>query len=273
MIRQFTLINSKNQNWTFTDTDFKCFLSSPQGLGFSRTISTYRYGNAQELQDITDAFPNPTGEIIFYDDSNSTRYEKYNNFCRFIADEPLTLEYILPNEDSYFLKCVVSSLGKTEGTREKTLSCPIQFFGLGFYEGYAEPYSATGSGSTMYIDVVNDSDMPIGLSINVKGSMLNPYITFAQNNEIYGEAKFIDNVNSFSEITINSKDGMQDLILKQNDSILPNPLSYQDLSISNGAIYVTFVKLARGTSRITVGVDSGSVTNMNVSLTPLYRSV
>lgn len=269
MIRQFTLINSKNETWTFTDKDFKCFLSNPQGLGFSRTISTNRYGSVLQLEDVTDAFPNPTGEIIFYDDSNVTRYEKYNEFCRFIASEPLVLTYTLPNGTEYTLDCIVSSLGKTEGTTEKTLSCPIQFYGLSFYKGA----TVTTRSQSPTFTVANDSDVPVGLKLVIDGSLLNPYIKFSQDGNLYGEAKFLDEYNQFSQISLNSVDGEEELILKQNNVAVANPLSYQDLSISNGSIYVTFVRLARGNTQIEVGVDSGTIGNITATITPIYRSV
>ena len=102
--------------------------------------------------------------------------------------------------------------------------------------------------------------------------MVNPYITLTQDNEMYGEAKFDDST-GFSKVFVNSRDGEQEVILEQGGSVLPNPLSYQDLSISNGAIYVTFVKLARGTSTLAIGMDSGSITGVTIKHTPLYRSV
>ncbi len=278
MIRRFILYNSKNQSWTFTDTDFKCFLSSPQGLGLNRNVVTTRYGYAQELSDIVETFPTPSGELKFYDTANESRYEKYNQFCRFIANEPLYLEYILPTTGSeasktFRIKCVVSSLGKTESEENGVLSCPIQFCGLSFYEGMAIAMNGASTGTTVSLSLTNDSDFPVGVHFIASGTdMMNPSLTFTQDNEVYGEAKFIDS-NGFSEVTIDSNDSRQRLELKQGGSVVANPLSYQDLSISNGSIYVTFVKLARGTSRLKYSVDSGSISSVGASFTPLYRSV
>ena len=102
--------------------------------------------------------------------------------------------------------------------------------------------------------------------------MSNPYITLTQDGEMYGEAKFIDST-AFDKVSVNSNDGKQEVALEQGGSVLPNPLSYQDLSISNGSIYVTFIKLARGTSTLAIGMDSGSITNVTIKFTPIYRSV
>ena len=119
--------------------------------------------------------------------------------------------------------------------------------------------------------MLNNGHIPCGFTIEITGtSRVNPYITLTQDGEMYGEAKFDD---TFSKVYVNSRDGEQEVILEQGGSVLPNPLSYQDLSISNGAIYVTFVKLARGTSTLAIGMDSGSITGVTIKHTPLYRSV
>ena len=141
--------------------------------------------------------------------------------------------------------------------------------GLSFYKG--DEVVINGTGDTYTIE--NPSDFPVSFEITITGtSMENPYFTLEQDNELYGEAKFLDST-GFNSVSVNSNDGEQNIILEQGGSVLPNPLLYQDLSISNGAIYVTFVKLARGTSTLTIGMDSGSITGVLIKYTPLYRSV
>lgn len=265
--RQFTLTNSNSENWTLTEKTFKVFMNNPQGLGFSKAISTNRYGNAQNITDITDNFPQVSGEILFYDEANADRYTKYNRFCRFLSYEPLALTYTTPY-GTYTLDCVVSSLAKTETKTDGILTCPITFNALSFYKGGAVTINGT---STSY-NITNDSDFPIGFEITLEGSLTNPYFTLEQDGELYGEAKFDDST-AFDSVYVDSIDGEQNVVLYQDDSVLANPLSYQDLSISNGSIYVTFVKLARGESTLTIGMDSGSLSGVTISYTPIYRSV
>ena len=272
--RKFWMINANNERWNLTERELKTFLNNPQGLGFQKTITTNRYGNAQTLTDITDTFPTPNGEVLFYDSSNASRYEKYNEFVKFLSYDPITLYYQLPFSvfsqipNIYTLECVVGTLTKTESKNDGLMTCPITFNALSFYKG--DPVEINGSGLTYTL--TNNADFPIGFEIELKGSMVNPYVTLEQDSELYGEAKFIDSV-AFDEVYIDSVDGEQNVILSQNNSVLPNPLSYQDLSISNGSIYVTFVKLARGESTLTIGMDSGSLTSAKIKFTPIYRSV
>ena len=268
MIREFTLINSNNESWTFTDQTLKVFLNNPQGLGFSRKATTIRYGNRQNLTDITDNFPSPNGEILFYDSANNDRYTEYNQFCRFITYEPLKLVYSVPSVSQYSLDCIVTSLNKTESKQDGILTCPVVFQGLSFWKGAEVVKTGTSASYTL----TNPGDYPVGFEITIEGSPVNPCVQLEQDSELYGEAKFIDST-AFDSVYVNSNDGEQNVILEQNSSVLPNPLGYQDLSISNGSIYVTFVKLARGESTLTIGKDSGSLTSVEIKFTPLYRSV
>lgn len=273
--RKFWMINAKGERWNLTERDLKTFLNNPQGLGFAKTLSVSRYGNTQMLVDSTDNFPNPQGDILFYDSSNKTRYERYNDFVRFLSYFPVTLYYQIPATyysripDIYSLECEVLSLTKTESKPEHILTAQISMNGLSFYKG--DEVIINGTGSTYTIE--NPSDFPVGFEITITGtSMENPYFTLEQDNSLYGEAKFNDTV-GFDSVYVNSRDGEQNIELQQGGSVMPNPLMYQDLSISNGAIYVTFVALARGTSTLTIGMDSGSITSANIKFTPLYRSV
>lgn len=272
--RKFWMVNSKGERWNLTEKEVRSFLNNPQGLGFSKTINTTRYGNAQVLTDITDNFPSPSGEVLFYDSHNSTRYEQYNEFVKFISYEPVTLYYKLPFSfysqipNVYTLECVVGTLTKTESKNDNLMTCPITFNALSYYQGEEVNINGTGTSYT----IQNDGDFPVGFEITLEGSLTNPYITLEQDGDLYGEAKFDDST-AFSSVYVNSNDGEQNVVLEQGGSILPNPLSYQDLSISNGSIYVTFVKLARGESTLTIGMDSGSLTSATIKFAPIYRSV
>lgn len=268
MVREFTLINSKNESWEFNNKLTKVFLNEPQGLGFKRTGTATRYGNRQIFTEITDDFPEFQGEIMFFQKINDDRYVEYDQFCRFISYEPLKLVYSVPGVNNFTLDCIVESLTKTESEPSGYMRCPIVIKGLSFWKGIEE----TITGSTNTYTIHNLGDYPVGCEITVEGSLTNPDITFEQDSELYGEAKFIDST-AFDSVYVNSKDSEQEIVLTQSSTVLPNALSYQDLSISNGSIYVTFVKLLRGESEITIGIDSGSITNVEIKFVPIYRSV
>ena len=273
--RKFWLVNGNGERWDLTEKELKSFLENPQGLGFQKTIDVTRYGERANKNTESYNFPQVTGDVLFYDSANSTRYEKYNEFVRFLMEQPITLHYMIPVSynsliaDTYSLECEVMSLTKTESKTDRILTSNIQMNGLGFYEG--DEIEINGTANTLTIN--NNGDFPVGFEIELNGDFKNPYFTLEQNGELYGEAKFDDNANNFSSVFVNSKDGEQNVVLKQNNSIMPNPLAYQDLSISNGSIYVTFVKLAKGESTLTIGGDSYTISGYTIRYTPIYRSV
>lgn len=268
MIRRFKLINSNSVEWELTDKDFKVFLNEPDGFGLSNTLEVVRYGESAKAISQQFEFPNPSGTLLFYDSDNEDRYEKYFDFCRFISYAPLKLRYYISENDYYTLECYVTGLDKTETDTDGIMYCDVDFQGLSFWEGTRQ---GAGGNSDSYT-LTNDGDFPIGFTITIRGSLKNPYFTLEQDGEIYGEAKFID-TNVFSSVYVNSKDGEQSIVLKQNNIDVTNPLNYQDFSILNGSMYVTFIKLARGQSTLRIGMDSGTISNAYTEFNPMYRSV
>lgn len=270
MYRKFYLKNSEGTVWQLTDQSFKCFLNAPQGLGLNGTLGTTIFGTVGRVDTEAYSFPQVQGELVFCDGSNATRYQQYDDFARFITYTPLTLYYVIPTTpaETYSLPCYVTSLTKSESTVENLMFCPVTFQGTDFWNGAA----VTTTGSAVTYTLTNNGDYPIGMEVELTGSMTNPYFTLTQNGEVYGEARFTDTT-AFSKVEVNSKDAEQNIALEQGGSTVANPIGYQDLSISNGSIYVTFLKLARGTSTFDIGMDSGSLATAEITFTPKYRSV
>jgi len=270
-IRKFTLTNSKGTTWSFNGrSTIKSFMQNPEGLGFSSSLNVIRYGEKANLDSQSFDLPRVKAEIVFWDVKNANRYKTYNDFLAFIMNTPLVLTYQLPlsTPADYKLDCYVLNISKSETGSNDCINCDVEFQGLSFWQG--AQVLQTGSSSSYTIN--NKGDCPVGFEIAITGSMENPYFTLVQDGEMYGECKF-DDATAFGDVFVNSKDGEHNVILKQGGSALANPLAYQDLSISNGAIYVTFLKLARGESTLTIGMDSGSIGGVTISHTPIYRSI
>ena len=297
MYRKLTLTNSLGQEWALSEEIFnwyltehwpqadgtlKTFLNDPQGFGLTDNLTVTTQGNVQRVDDEDFSFPQVSGEILFYDDTNSERYFKYHYFATFITHTPLTLTYELPIDVNttpfplanytYKLPCYVTSLGKTESKRDRILTCPITLQGTDFWQ--AEEVTQTSPAGFPSIMVTNGGDYEVGFEITINGTdMVNPYFTVSQDGEVYGEGRFISD-DTFTSVYVNSNDTEQNVELMNGSVVLANPLSYQDLSISNGSIYVTFIKLKRYHScTIEVGMDSGTLTNFTVKFTPRYRSI
>ena len=270
MIRKFYLKNSKGQTQTLTDKATRIFLNAPTGLGYANTLNTLTRPDYLSLTSTDLNFGTVSGEVIFYQSENSDRYEAYNDFVSFLSFTPLELYYSIPTSPAQVFHCDVEvlNLDKGESGTDNFMRCALSLQMLSRWKGE----EVTLTGSSLTYTITNDGHIPVGFEITIEGSLTNPYFTLEQDGEMYGEAKFTDST-AFSSVYVNSNDGDQNVVLEQGGAIIANPLSYQDLSISNGAIYVTFVKLARGESTLTIGMDSGSVSSVNISFEPIYRSV
>lgn len=270
-IRKFWMTNGKGTTKQFADSISTIFLNNPTGLGMTNTLTSNVYQNQLNVILSEQNFGTIGGEMVFYDVANADKYSQYNDFVEFLTYKPLTLYYQIPTSptETYSIDVDVLSLDKTEVKTNGTLRSTFSFQCLSRWKG--SEITLTGSGSSYTI--TNGSHMPVGFEITIEGTdMENPYFTLTQDGDLYGEAKFDDST-GFNSVYVNSNDGKQSVELEQGGSIIANPLSYQDLSISNGAIYVTFTKLARGESTLAIGMDSGTLTSVKIKYTPIFRSV
>lgn len=267
--RKFHLTNGNGQTVKLSELTSQIYLNNPAGLGYSNNVSTIQYGEKLNLLTTEQGFGSLGGEIIFYEGSRADKYKNYNDFVTFLSFKPLTLYYTIPTSTAktYTMPVEVSNIDKTEIKQDGMMRCTFNMIALSRWQGD----KVTVTGSTNTYSITNGGHMPVGFEITITGSsMENPYFTLTNDGGLYGEGKF---TGTFDSVYVDSKDGEQNVELEQGGSVLPNPLSYQDLSISNGSIYVTFVKLARGTTTLDIGMDSGSLTSVTVEFIPLYRSV
>ena len=268
--RTFSLKNGKNQTLALADQSTRIFLNNPQGLGLSQTVNVTQFGNVLKSDSVLQ-FPTITGEILFWADENKNIYKGYNDFVEFLSYTPLSLSYTIPTPTpaTYSIDVELTSLAKSQTAQDGAMRCSFNLTGLSRWKGS----EVTVTGSTSSYSLTNGGHLPVGFWIQIVGTnIVNPYITLTKDGDMYGEAKFLDTT-GFNKVTVDSNDGQQSVELEQGGSVLPNPLGFQDLSISNGSIYVTFVRLARGTSTLAIGMDSGSITSVSIKFTPLFASV
>ena len=267
-VRKFWLKNAKNSIYTLADLSaVKTFINGPKGLGYSNTVTVTQYGDFLS-SDPKQNFNQFNGEVEFVQSTNELKYAAYQTFINFLNEGGLKLYYQIPSvsNDTYYADVEVTSIEKTEIGVDNVMRCPIVLQLLSRWKGT----EVTVNGSRTTYTLQNNGHMPVGFEITITGAMSNPYFTLEQDSEVYGAAKFEE---TFDEVYVNSNDGMQQVKLSQGGAYVANPLAYQDLSISNGGIYVTFVKLETGTSTLTVGYDSGAISSVEIKYTPLYRSV
>ena len=268
--RKFKLLNSHNQTWELANKEFKVFGYNPQGLGFSKTFSIIRLGDENIIPYSMVNLDEINIELLFYDDTRADKYQKYQDFMNFISKKPLKLLYQRPNSFNWYRRDIeIISLGKTEVSFEDSmLHCPLQIQTLTFWEDDTEnvvvvdnvdeedgkiypieyPFIyGTNTFSNISLTSLGMLDSPMELSIN--GRVTDPqYILYDENGNIYGRGKFIG---TFDRVYVNSKESEEQVILQYNETILNNPLGYQDLTIgSPNETYITFLKLHNGKNKL-----------------------
>ena len=118
-MRRFKLTNAAGQTFDLMRKD--AFLHEPDGLGFSRSVSSLLSGESWLVTENDPEQPQPTGEIVF------KGYEQYQEFMAFISFGGLYFWYA-PLDKWYSAPCIAINLGKSEieqGTLR--LICPITF--------------------------------------------------------------------------------------------------------------------------------------------------
>lgn len=292
MYRRFRLLNAKNEILELTDKDYKVFGSNPQNLGFSKTLSMLRLGDENVLTYTLVNLDVITLELLFYDDTRSEIYQKYDDFMNFISYKPIYLLYQKPNSLNWYRRMIeIVSLSKTEVLTDKMLHSNLQMQPLTFWEdndknvveatnqieGDTKTYPITypfkyGGSSLTNIPIVSLGMLDSPIEITIDGTVTNPqYVLYDDNDKIYGRGRFIG---TFDKLYVNSKESEENIELTYNGLLLDNPLGYQDLTIgSPDEIYITFLKLKTGKSKLSFIVDQSFDGSVKVEWRNRYVSV
>lgn len=291
--RKFRLLNGNGDYYDLTEKNKKVFANDPQGLGYSKTLSILRLGDESNVTYRLFDLNTISFEILFYDSTNASKYAQYNEFVTFLSYKPLYLLYQRPHSfDWYRRRIEPLGLSKTEVSREDSmLHCNFEVQCLSFWEDNKLNYIQTDntgleggkvypieypiiygqdSISNLNLTAVGLLDSPIAITIN--GTVTDPqYILYDNNNAIYGRGKFIG---TFDKVFVDSHEADQKIELIRNGTILDNPMGYQDLTIgSPNEIYVTFLKLKAGKSKISFIVDENFTGSVRVEWRNRYVTV
>lgn len=261
-VRQFALQNGQGEIYKLTNKFSNIFLNNPNGLGFRKSIKTFRLGNAEIVGEETWNPPNPSGELIFHSRSNNKKYEDYYEFVRFISKKPLTFWYKTPNtlsNNTFHLPLEMMTLDKGEVKENNLLSIPFTSHALNFWQITQTSFENRGN----EVEVYSDSDFNVGVRIivSLEDSLAfnNPKIIFKQNDVIYGAMAIYKN--NLTKIEIDTRDRIQTLTLYEGEDIIPNPFAYIDFSFASEDKEFPFPKLKQGYTTITFNYDNETEAN------------
>lgn len=290
--RKFKLVNGNGTEFPLANPSKKVFGNNPQGLGYTKTLNILRLGDDNFIPYQIFNLDPINFEILFYDDTLSDKYQKYNDFISFLSFKPLYLLYQKPNSFTWYRRAIETmSLTKTEVSyQDRMMHCQMQVQTLGFWEdndvnvietsqllesGKVYPITypfSYGSSSLSGIALKSIGMLESPLQITINGTVSNPqYILYDSNDNVYGRGKFNG---TFDKVYINPDEANEELTLERNGAVLDNPLSYQDLTVGSPyEIYVTFLKLKTGDSKIRFIVDGGFSGSVRLEWRNRYVSV
>lgn len=281
-MRRFKLTNAAGQTFDLMRKD--AFLHEPDGLGFSRSVSSLLSGESWLVTENDPEQPQPTGEIVF------EGYEQYQEFMAFISFDGLYFWYA-PLDKWYSAPCIAINLGKSEieqGTLR--LICPITFLlesqwtqketvtiepidggkiylaptvAPGYYS-YPYKYGSPFGGS--YI-IQNDTNRDAALRLTIFGPVENPRWSVVNGNTV--QRGKVDAVLSMgNKIVVDSSDGALELAEYTNENEFVKDL-YADGDFST----VRFVKAKPGQNIVSFEQDGSAGINTAVEVIFYAESV
>lgn len=272
-VRRFWLVNTLGNRYDFTK-DCSVFLESPQGLGFRKVYTSMVVGNSELVTSQQFSLTDIQGNLLFMDNTNGTKYQKYQDFIQFAKYKPLEFHYQTPNNlDSYHCDVIFVQANKTEVNTDGILNVPVTFHRLTEWltdndetfvmdnspldEGkfhdlvYDYHYAGTNLSNT---PITNRGTDDVGFVLEVFGEVQNMQFTLSQGGEVYGICKING---TYDYVMIDSVERTETIYLERNGSVITNPEQYQDFTIANGQSYLTWAKLRVGQS--TFAFTSGNI--------------
>lgn len=270
--RKFWLINALGNRYDFTDKNSKVFLNAPNGFGLNRSFTSLKVGNSELVTSQQFNLTDITGELLFYANSNGTKYQDYQDFIQFVKYKPLEFHYQTPNQlTSYYCDVLLTQLQKGEVGTDGILTVPIVMHRLTEWlddTDYSITLTNTASGEGKYYELIrpyhyagtdlsntpinNNGTDDVGFIIEVNGECQNIQFSLTQRGEQYGICKING---TYDYIMLDSVERTESIYLERNGSAITNPEQYQDFTIRNGASYLTWCKFRVGETilNITMG--------------------
>ena len=263
--RKFWIVNALGNKYQLTDKNSKVFLNAPSGFGLNRSFTSLKVGNSELVTSQQFNLTDITGELLFYSDTNGSKYQDYQDFVQFIKYKPLEFHYQTPNNlVSYFCDILLTQLSKGEVGTNGVLTVPFSMHRLTEWlndNDYEIVLTNTTSGEGKHYDLVrpyhyagtdlsntpifNNGTDDVGFVIEINGEVQNPQFTITQRGEQYGICKING---TYDYVMLDSVERTESMYLERNGSAITNPEQYQDFTIRNGASYLTWCKFRVGES-------------------------
>lgn len=268
--REFWLENANGEKYSLHSV--QTFANTPTGLGYGVDINTVRMGNSNLILSEEYNLGSVSAELLFLE-GRLRAYQQYLAFAHFLYARPIVLHYRTPATNAeYRCQVRVTDLEKSEVSVDGIMRCPITMYRQTLWYT-AEPNvleadnSVTdsktypldrpyhyGYASMNNMTLYNDGVADTPLLIQIYGECEDPmWRLYTETGEQYGACRIIG---TYDYLSVDSNDLDENIVLERSGSVLPNPINYQDLTVGNPrSVYVTFLKLHPGTSKLVFTMD------------------
>lgn len=285
MVREFSLINEKNETFSLMDIQSHCLLTNPTGLGVEYKSNYEPLGNLYIPTSRNLNQGKPQGTVNFLN------YENYKKFIDFIEQsEKLKLSYKVPysNGLTEFLRDInLQKLNKSEiSNKTGVISEQVIFEALTlWYSNIETTYDIGDMGLTemqwdfwwdtrfgdykeRVITFENDGHIEAPFTFRLGGYLINPHFEITHNGETIGEFTFDFDLEVGEYIEYSSVDDDLYFVRKNLDGTITNLFTNEYINLKNQNIF----KVPKGTSEIIISADN-NIFNAKVNVYKQYKAV
>ena len=285
MVRQFRLINEKGQEFNLMDLYNSCFLSEPDGLGYSYNTTYEQVGNSffETLRNVQQ------GQIT--GTANFSCYDNYKSFVDYIENsENLRFGYKIPYKNlpvkEYFKNINIQNIGKGQIDVDGILKCPVTFDSLSlWYEENKTIYSTSAQANEIRwdfkwdskfvdynnrtLEYINKGHVTAPVLIKIKGPVTNPMLTLKVEGQVYQEVEVnvtLQEYEAFEYCTLTNSF----YIRKENtDGTYTNLFEQEYIDPANNNV----IKFPKGKSCELIMSADNEILNAEVSVYAYYKVV
>lgn len=271
------MINENNTRFSLKDFSQKAFVPSVKGLGYKHNTSFIQVGNTYKMdyQDIEQG--TLSGTAMF------SSYSNYLDFVSFLESaNTLRLIYV-PIDEEYFRDVTLEGIQDVID-KGNVVEADVSLFCKGLW------YKATDTrfiieevaGQSQYdllfdytfndyasIDVVfnNVGHVEAELLVEFYGYIENPIIELYQNDVLKYSVQFDKTIQVNEKLIYSARDGQNYVVFQDASGVQSNAISTLSLANDN------FFRIPRGSSKIIVSSDSGTVSQVVFTIITSYKGV
>ena len=221
MVRKFSLLNEKGQEYSLMDINNYCLLTDPSGLGYSYNSEYEQLGNTFINTIRTIGQGSISGTLNFLN------YDNYRKLIKFMqSSQKLQLEYVVPyvgGEKTFYRDVELNSISKSQVQPNGIISESITLTTLSlWYEKVNTIYTIKDNDNVVRWDFDFDSywngydvrnleytnlgDVEAPIEVIVNGEVINPRLELYIEGELYQTITINDTIEEYEQLIYNSKE-------------------------------------------------------------------